>query len=346
MGYKMQNDAANLFLFEKEKWLTAESRIYHDQLYYVIIALFSISWCILLYLLYINIASQLVMKNYQLSMMWVCMRSLLRYLGLLHLICFFSIPVLLMKHINIFPSRYMCECANRFELVSKQIIITLVSLVYKGRYEIMNCFLDQHSWMAKGTQVLTKMIVFVPLAMLPIDIYGQTIHWNKTYDDICWTSIPVSWGFLTMTLTLAVSLIFTCLFMVQMWLVHRAWKRYECSRIRVLSRSRELESAWIAALRNVALTFLTSVWLVLYYGPLNKSLPEKDNKTFASNIYWERITLCLFWLTSNLVLYFVFRQWSFFLCYPCRKDGLKLRLLGVEDHETSSAVTSITYDQA
>jgi len=70
--------------------------------------------------------------------------------------------------------------------------------------------------------------------------------------------------------------------------------------------------------RNVLVVFFSLFWLVLYDVPLNRYQPP-DSVGFDAFLYGSRLVIILDVLTTNIVLYFVFRNWSLFLCYPCRK---------------------------
>merc|ERR1719419_816175 len=95
-----------------------------------------------------------------------------------------------------------------------------------------------------------------------------------------------------------------------------------------------------ATIRNVIVTFCALFWLVIYDGPLNHHEPA-TSEAYVSYIYSARLVLVLDVLTNNLVLYFVFRRWSFFLCYPCRKD----MFLSVPGESSTDALrVSLLYD--
>jgi len=80
-----------------------------------------------------------------------------------------------------------------------------------------------------------------------------------------------------------------------------------------------------AARRNVGVVFCSLVWLVLYDVPLNRDV-SLITSSVITYIYQCRLVIVLDQLTTNIVLYFLFRNWYFFLCHPCR-SGMSVMLV-------------------
>jgi len=73
-----------------------------------------------------------------------------------------------------------------------------------------------------------------------------------------------------------------------------------------------------AAVRNFLLSFFTSFWITIYYWTLNRVI--KNRKAFQLNPFY-RLVLGTELLTSNSILYSLFRNWPSFLFYPCSESN-------------------------
>jgi heme/copper-type cytochrome/quinol oxidase subunit 2 len=191
--------------------------------------------------------------------------------------------------------------------------------------------LQERSIFARGTRVLGQWLVLLPIAILPFATAQLETKWDSSNDE-CIEHTPVWFGRIEMYLILVVCATFFVLFIGQMWQAHRNTLdelkdsfdpgMFDASYIKKIATS--------ASLRNVIVVFFALVWMIVYYGPLNHD-QSMDSKAFEFELYRDRIVLGFDQLTNNIVLYFVFRDWSFFLCYPFHKPDRKTICVPVEE---------------
>lgn len=177
--------------------------------------------------------------------------------------------------------------------------------------------------------MLTKILVLAPVILLPIAICYTETEWQEE-SHLCIQNTFETASYIELWTILGVSLIFFCLFLIQ---VYQAWHTASIFRSDVCELSTRSEAslnyqmvsysihhlAKQATLRNVFVMFCSLFWLVIYDWPLNKDEPL-DAEGIVAFIYQSRLVVALDNLTTNIVLYLVFRNWSSILLYPFRSN--------------------------
>merc|ERR1719233_371592 len=185
--------------------------------------------------------------------------------------------------------------------------------------------LQQHSLVSSGIRLFLKLLVLIPLGTLPFVLYYQKTDWHADDDNGCSPHAPVWIGHIEMVLNLTVCFIFFSLFVAHMWQAyHRQNDDLVVSFSSGLYADEEMSNnskkyIYHAAFRNFLLTFFTSFWITIYYWSLNHV--TNNRKAFQLNVFFCRLVLGTELLTNNSILYFLFRNWPFFLLYPCYKSN-------------------------
>jgi len=293
---------------------TTAGTIYYSYYYEIVLSVLVLTLCVLIYLVFVNIASRRILKRKTLEIVYKGYRHCLCYLCLLHITSWILIGALLLKHVNAFWSRYSCELANRVLVTATHFNEALIWQIYKSRHGAMSSVLRQHPHVITASQILTTLLVLIPLGTLALTQSKMKTQWDS-YE--CMLYIPVWCGRVKIYINIGICLVFSTLFIAQIWKAFRRKKYYDANR-RLLRTESSLQSARNTALRNVAVTFLTLFWLIIYYGPLNNGgYSAEVTKAQQYALYTCRLVVGLTHLTTNIILYFVFRTWRFFVCYPC-----------------------------
>jgi len=177
--------------------------------------------------------------------------------------------------------------------------------------------LNKVSAVGRWILVFTKLLVLAPLVILGFALKNLKTDWNGVSED-CIAYTPVNFGHIELYTILSVSWAFFVLFLLQ------AWQAFNLDSFwsETTSCDRGNQVARRATLRNVFVTVAAIFWLVIYEWPLNVN-ESPGSEGFTAYVYSSRLVIALDELTNNIVLYFVFRNWSFFLCYPCNSQALK-----------------------
>jgi len=320
--YKTTSNGAEYYEKYEIAFSTAGT-IYYSYYYEIVLSVLVLTLCVLVYLIFVNIASRRILKRNTSNIVWKGYSRCLCYLCLLHVTSWILIGALLLKHVNAFWSSWSCKLANRVLVIATHFSEALIWQIYKSRHGAMSSVLRQHSLVVTATQFLTTVLVLFPLGTLALTLSKLKTKWDSHE---CMLYIPVWCGRAKMYINIGICLVFSALFIAQMWKAFRTIKYFDADR-RLLTTENSLRSTRNTALRNVAVTSLTLFWLVIYYGPLNYGYPTHESKAEQYSLYTCRLVLGLTHLTTNMILYFVFRTWRFFLCYPfCNLDSSSIFL--------------------
>jgi len=292
----------------------------NDSFWYIVSTCLVVTLCILFYLVFINIVSRRTLKSSVMSFVYKRIGPCLLYLCLLHVTSWITIVTLLLSHLGALYTRQWCEAADGVIVVGLLLCRLLMGLVWESQHRAMSAVLKRNSVVGRCILVLTMVLVVAPLIIIPVAVYSMKTEWNG--DGVnCIGRMPVNVGRIELVTILSVSLTFFLLFVLQMWQAYHMKddivNTFNGSLVTTSSNVRRLGRN--ATLRNVFVTLCALVWLVVYDGPLNHH-EGSTSDAYLSNVYTSRLVVALDVLTNNIVLYFVFRRWSFFLCYPCRKN--------------------------
>jgi hypothetical protein len=155
--------------------------------------------------------------------------------------------------------------------------------------------------------------VLAPLIILGFAL--KNLQTELDGDNDCIATLGVNMGHIEWYTFLAVRLAFCALFLLQVWQAFNMNSWWSDS-----NSSNDHRVAKGATIRNVFVTFAALFWLVIYDWPLKPESP--DSRGFTSYVYSYRMVIALDELTNNIVLYFVFRNWYYFLFYPCKLQSL------------------------
>jgi len=309
----MTTDGAR-FYAKYESALTTSGRIYYRYYYHIVLSVFVLTLCVLIYLIFVNIASRRNLKRNISSIVWKGYSRCLCYLCLLHITSWILIVTLLLKHLRAFWSKWSCQLGNELFVIATHCSQALIWQIYKSRLAAMSNAMCQHRLVLTATKLLTTVLVLFPFGSLALILSNLKTTWNG---DECMLYITKSYGRLSMHINIGICLVFSILFIQQMWKAYRTIKFSQADR--GIQTGNALQSAKHTALRNVAVIFLTLLWLVIYEGPCNYDNYGKNDSEEVEQfeVYTGRLLQGLNYLTANIILYFIFRTWCYFLCYPC-----------------------------
>lgn len=322
--------------------------IYYENFYNIVIAVFALTLAVIAYLLYINIATRSSLKSNAPAVVWRGTKQCLLYLRMLHVNSWLMIACLLVKHLDILPNRISCEIVNQIWEISTHLYRVSIWLVWQTRHRTMSlALLRENSIMAPWMWFFTKLLVFLPLTTLPFVLVRGETQWNQSEDYNCIAHTPVYLGRVEMYISLAVCVTFFSLFVAQIWQAYRTIN--EDLKVSFATEMPDPEEtlkniqqfAKSATFRNCLVTFFAFFWMIVYYCPLNHDEPASST-ALQHDVYSERLVLGLDQLTNNVVLYFVFRDWRFFLLYPCQEKSRKSVALEVEGTWHSSVYSTTT----
>jgi len=284
--------------------------------YYIVCAVIVLTLSILFYLLCINIVSRRSLKSCLIPFAYAPIGKCLWCLLLLHVTSFTTIASLLWKHIGASSNRQSCDAVNVVTVVSFMFSRFFIGMVWESQHRAMTEVLNKVSAVGRWILAFTKLLVLAPLVILGLVLKNLKTEWNGDNQD-CIAQTPINIGHIELYTILSVSWAFFVLFLLQVWQafhMNSFWSE-------TTTTDRESQVARRATLRNVFVTVAALFWLVIYEWPLNVS-ESPGSEGFTSYVYAARLVIALDELTNNIVLYFVFRNWSFFLCYPCNSQAL------------------------
>jgi len=279
---------------------------------------------ILLYLVGINIGSRKAAHTEEMSQIFRTVGPCLQYLLLLHVTSWITLFGILLEHNKILTSFYQCDVVSKVIFTSMVLRRFFIGLVWESRHHAVTDALSRKkSLFRRASLVFTKLLVLGPLVVLAF-IDRLTTKW-KEYPNICIGDIAKTVSYIELCTILGTTSIFFLLFLAQvgqtchMVRIFRADTRSlspiaEGSKYLRTSLSVK-ERVSIAAWRNVIVIFCSMFWLVVYDVPLNKDI-SRITQSVIIYIYWSRLVVVLDVLTTDIVLYFLFRNWYFFLCNP------------------------------
>jgi len=309
----MTTDGAGFYL-KYGSVLTTSGRIYYRYYWDIVLSVFVLTLCVVIYLILVNIASRRNLKRNTPSIVWKGYSRCLCYLCLLHITSWILIVALLLKHVRAFWSKWSCKLGNELFVIAFHCSQALIWQIYKSRLAAMSKVLYQHRLVLTATNLLTTVLVLVPFGSLALILLKMKTTWDSGE---CRLYIAKSYGILSMYINIGICLVFFVLFLQQMCKAYRTIKHSQAER--GIQTGNALQSAKHTALRNVAVIILTLFWLVIYDGPCNYgSFGNNDSNAVEQfEIYTGRLLVGLNYLTTNVILYFIFRTWCYFLCYPC-----------------------------
>jgi len=298
-------------------------------LYYTVITIVVLTLCVLLYLLIINITSRRAAQDAVTSLVFITLGPCLWYLRLLHVTSWITVFALLLKHTKVLSSSFSCTVVNNVILASWILSRFFIGLIWESRHRAMTDVLHLKKSTARRMILLSaKLLVLAPLALLPLAIYYSTSMWDEG-DKLCLSVTDQTVTTAELWTILGVSLIFFVLFLIKVAQASHlvSMFRSDICKLAKASKMSDFERtskcvhqrARQTTVRNVLVVFFSLFWLVWYDAPLNRYQPS-DSVGFDAFLYGSRLVIILDVLTTNIVLYFVFRNWSLFLCYPCRKQ--------------------------
>jgi len=342
-----------------------------SSLSYIVTSAIILTLCTFLYLLVVNIISRRAVRTTVTSRVFLALGPCLSYLCLLHVTSWITLFGILLKQTKLLYTSYSCEVVNKIIIVSWILCRFFIGLIWESRHRAMTDVLDlENSYAGKIILLFAKVLVLAPLVLLPLAICSSTSHWEED-DKICVTITQSTVTSIELYTILGVSLIFFVLFLIKVWQASHmvsifrsdVCQLYKGSQVSDFEKASKCvhQRARRTTVRNVLVIFLSLFWLVFYDAPLNRS-EEPGTTGFSIFINGSRLVAILDLLTTNIVLYLVFRNWSLFLCYPCRSsrsapllnecfsEDLQLPLLDDESRPTTtkssvqcqSTVSSVT----
>jgi len=305
--------------------------------YYVITAGLILALWILGYLVGVNIISRRAAHKH-LTTIGPC----LHYLLLLHVSSFITMVALLLKHTEVLTSYCACHYVNTTIFITMMSSRFFIGLVWESRHRALTDTLcRKNSVFGRASLALTKLLVLGPLVLLAFTGSSRTL-WERS-TNICIRDTAKMVSYVEVFTILGTTLIFFFLFLAHVWKTCRLVTLFRADtrelsqdsvsqylRTSVSVQERLAHAAW----RNVIVVFSCLFWLIVYDFPLNKDIPEITSSTMTY-IYWSRAIIVLDQLTTNSILYFLFRNWSFFVFNPCW--GEMSSNLVEEDMSTSNA---------
>jgi len=297
--------------------------------YNVVTSAIIFALCILLYLIGINTVSRRAANNEEMSQILRTIGPTINYLLLLHVTSWITLFGILLKHTEMLTSYYTCDVVNRVVFISMTLRRFFIGLVWESRHRaVMDALSRKRSLFGRGSVIFTKVLVLAPLVVLVFTCRLTTK--TEEYTNICIGDIPKMVSYIELFTILGTTLTFFILFLEQVW---ETCHMVSVFRADTRNLSQDLESSKylrtslsvkervsMAAWRNVIVIFCSMVWLVVYDVPLNKDIKSQINTSIVTYIYRSRLVIVLDELTTDIVLYFLFRNWSFFLCNPCWGD--------------------------
>jgi len=296
-------------------------------LYYTVITVAGVTLWVLLYLLTVNIISRRAARNAVTSLVFVTLGPCLWYLRLLHVTSWISVFALLLKHTRVLSSFSSCNAMNNIIIASLILTRFFIGLIWESRHRAMTDVLNLRKSVASRIILISaKLLVLAPLVILPLAMYYSTTL-PEGDKGMCLSYTEQNVTTAELWTILGVSLIFFVLFLIKVGQASHMVSLFRsdiCKHAKA-SQMSDFEStskcvhqrARQTTVRNVLVIFFSLFWLVLYDVPLN-IYKSPDSDGFDVFLYGSRLTIILDVLTTNIALYFVFRNWSLFLCYPCR----------------------------
>lgn len=315
-----------------------------EEFYYIVTALDGFTICILTYLFFVNIVARMDLKNCAPSLIWNNTKACLCYLRIFHINSVLIIITLLLKHLHVLSSYRSCQIVNQVYMVGNRLGWVLIWLVWQSRHEAMSVVLSKEkSKSALGAWLVTRFLVISAFITLPFDMSQfKTQYSEDDRECIQWT--PVWYDHIHMYISVSVCLIFSILFVAQLYLAFRRIRdelTHDLLSLETITDASSItpQKAKSVAIRNVMVIFFTMLWMFLFYGTFNYKEPTGGSLEYY--IYSTRLVLVLGLLTNNVALYFVFREWYFFLCYPCcSKQSRRSAGLSLADTDYTSSLYS------
>jgi len=313
--------------------------------YYIVTSAMILALWILGYLVGVNIISRRAAHKH-LNTIGPC----LHYLLLLHVSSIITIFALVLKHTEMLASYNACHLVNTIVFISMLSNRFFIGLVWESRHRaVTDALCRKNSVFRRASLALTKVLVLGPLVLLAFTGSSTTI-W-EIYTNICISDTAKMVSYIEVFTILGTTLIFFFLFLAhvlktcRLVTIFRADTRHlsqdsvsQYVRTSVSVQERLAHAAW----RNVIVVFSCLFWLGVYDFPFNKDIIELTSSTITY-IYWSRVVIVLDQLTTNTFLYFLFRNWSFFLFNPCW--GEMSAYLVEEDMSTCNARQQLLQDQ-
>jgi len=287
--------------------------------YYVVSSGLILALWILGYLVGVNVISRRAAHKH-LRTIGPC----LHYLLLLHVSSFITIVTLLLKHTEVLTSYNACHYVNTIIFISMMSSRFFIGLVWESRHRaVTDTLCRKNSVFGRASLALTKLLVLAPLALLAFTSSSRTL-WERS-TNICIRDTAKTVSYIEAVIILGTTLMFFFLFLAHVWKTCRLVTIFRAD-TRDLSQDSDTqyvrtsisvqERLAHAAFRNVIVVFSCLFWLIVYDFPLNKDIAEITSTTITY-IYWSRTIIVLDQLSTNSFLYFLFRNWSFFIFNPC-----------------------------
>jgi len=316
-----------------------------NNFFYIVTSAMILALWILGYLVGVNIISRKA-EHKHLNTVGPC----LHYLLCLHVSSIITIFALFVKHTELLSSWKACHWVNTIVFISMMLSRFFIGLVWESRHRaVTDALCRKNSVFGRASLAVTKLLVLGPLVLLAFTGSSTTI-WER-YTNRCIRDTAKTVSYIEVFTILGTTLIFFFLFLAQVLktcrliTIFRADSRElsqdsvsQYVRTSVSVQERLTHAAW----RNVIVVFSSLFWLVVYDFPLNRDITELTSSTITY-IYWSRVVIVLDQLTTNTFLYFLFRNWSFFLFNPCW--GEMSAYLVEEDMSTSNARQKLLEDQ-
>jgi len=300
---------------------------YSQPLFISVYFLCIFAMCVLFYLLYINLSARKALKKWTPEVALGSTNLCLWCLCILHVISFFNITAILLKNLDDGIGPDLCAVVNNCLETGTTLSQVFIWLVLECRQRIMRTALESHSVWARGGSILTRIMVAAPLFLLPFALNDLQNDFDNNEGPTCCLSISTNkidmikmWGGVIINLT------FCGIFLCQVCKAFR--KMGDRMMLSELPPELVYQKVKSATLRNLIVTCCTFMWPMGFYLFL-QSLDTSE--TQSRQIFYNRLVKVLNMLTNNIALYFVFRNWLFFLWIPCRTRDHREPLLGRGD---------------
>jgi len=255
--------------------------------------------CILFILFVVNIVSTWHVETDKICI-W--------YLRMLHVTSSSIVVVLLMKHIKFSTSLTTCRWLNWIYFLGDALARILIYLLWENQHRMVSNALrqDDESSLYDPFQLITKLLVALPILNLTLNLtFVETGHLGN--DQFSCLASTKNWvADTTMSLNLAVHIIFTGLFLRHLTMIRGTvnrladslgcrWNGTELA----LTAAPICSTARRFAIRRAVVSSIDTLWLILIFAFLNRLQVTKHD------VYTERIMRMLHQLSNNVLQYFI-----------------------------------------
>jgi len=284
--------------------------IYNGHLYYIVIATCILTYLTSICMLIKNLVKREMMKLETPEIVWRSTNLCLWCLCALHIFTILNVTAILVEHLDFVKSYGFCEAIDDLMEVGVQLSRTCIWLVLEFRYRIMSNAYDASSKWSRVAWVITKVMVICPLLLLPFELYHHQDFSHLFGGSRCIVFETNTIVNLKMWGVFAISLIFLVIFLIQMW------KAIRKIRVDDMPHYAQIQQIRGVTGRNVFIMSCIILCPIIYWGPLRiikkNALNDKPDSV-QLYVDLERLVRMLDFLIDNVVLYLVFRNWSYFL---------------------------------